>query len=49
MENLGMVLLVGFYVTCLVGFVSVLTYHIVTSVHSYIMGKIKTIRSNYVR
>ncbi len=49
MENLGMVLLVGFYVTCLVGFVSVLTYHIVTSVHSYVMEKIEKIRTNYIR
>jgi uncharacterized membrane protein len=49
MENLGMVLLVGFYVTCLVGFVSVLTYGIVTMVHSYIMEKIEKIRSNYIR
>ena len=49
MENLGIVLLMGFYFTCLIGFVSVLGYMIVTNVHSYIMGKIEKIRTNYIR
>ena len=49
MENLGMVLLLGFYVTCLVGFVSVVIYGVVTGVHTYIMEKIEKVRSNYIR
>ena len=49
MENLGIVLLMGFYFTCLIGFVSVLGYMIVTNVHSYVMEKIEKIRTNYIR
>lgn len=49
MENLGIVLLLGFYVTCLVGFVSVVIYGVVIGVHSYVMEKIEKVRNHFVK
>jgi len=47
--NVGMTLLFGFWATCVIGFVSVVSYVIVMGVHSFIMKNINKLRSNFIK
>jgi len=47
MEQIGIILLVGFWGMCVLGFYLSLMYFIVMGVHSFIMEKIKKVRSQY--
>ena len=47
--DVGMTLLFGFWATCLIGFVSVVSYVIIMGVHSFIMKNINKLRSNFIK
>ena len=47
--DVGMTLLFGSWATCLIGFVSVVSYVIVRGVHSFIMKNINKLRSNFIK
>lgn len=47
--DIGMLLLAGFWATCVVGFVSVVSYVVVMGVHSFIMKNINKLRSNFIK
>ena len=48
-NGIGMLLLFGFWATCVIGFFSVVSYVFVMSIHNFIMKNINKVRSHFIK